>query len=121
LRRQGRGWALYAALGLLIGVNLALYLPWQLREYHGLYGITARPREILTQANVHNALVIVSDQGGWYDYAVAFSMNAPTLDGDVVYANDCTPRNDELVTQFAGRSVYYFDGQTVRPYEAAKE
>ena len=117
LRRRGKVWALTVALSLLVGVNLALYLPWQLREYRGLYGITARPREILSRADVHNALVIVSDQGGWYDYAVAFSMNVPTLDGDVVYANDCAPRNDELVALFAGRRVYYFDGERVRPYE----
>jgi hypothetical protein len=111
-----KGWVLYVVLGLLVGVNVTVYMPWQIREYRDLYGITAEPREILLQAGLHNALVIVSDDGGWYDYAVAFSLNAPALNGDVVYANDCWPHNDELVAHFPGRDVYYFDGKMVRAY-----
>lgn len=108
--------AFYIALALLVGANLLVYLPAQLRKYRGLYGITGKPKEILQQAELHNALVIVRDERGWKDYAVAFSMNAPTLDGDVVYASECPSRTDTLLARFADRNVYYFDGRGVYPY-----
>jgi 4-amino-4-deoxy-L-arabinose transferase-like glycosyltransferase len=106
----------YVLAGLML-VNLCVYLPWQLWRYHGLYGVTAAPRETLQAADLHNALVIVRDENGWKDYAVAFSMNRPTLDGDVVYANDCGPLVGQLVANYAGRAVYVYDGQSVLPYD----
>jgi hypothetical protein len=112
--RDKRLTAFYVLLGLLLAADLIIYLPWQFREYKGLYGVDAGPQRILRQANLHNALVIVQDENGWKDYAVAFSMNAPTLDGDIVYASDCSPLTDQLLAHFPGRSVYYFDGQVVR-------
>lgn len=96
--------------------NLAGYLPWQLGRYRGLYGVTGEPRELLLAAELDNALVIVRDEKGWKDYAVAFSMNVPTYDGPVVYANDCSPLNEELVDYYSGRQVYLFDGRTLHPY-----
>ena len=99
-------------------INLFIYLPWQLWNYRALYGITAAPRDILQAADLHHALVIVRDENGWKDYAVAFSMNRPTLDGDVVYANDCGPLVGRLLSHFAGRAVYVFDGERVLPYQA---
>jgi hypothetical protein len=103
-------------LALLVAIDLFVYLPWQFRRYHDLYGVTDRPREILEQADLHDALVIVRNDGGWRDYAVAFLMNAPTLDGDVVYASQCPPWTGQLLERFPGRAVYDFDGQTVRPF-----
>ncbi len=97
-------------------VSLGWYMPWQFRRYHGLYGITARPGEVLRAAELHNALVIVRDQGEWKKYAVAFAMNSPTLDGDVVYASECPSHVDELLARYRGRRVYYFDGETLYPY-----
>jgi hypothetical protein len=108
------GPVLRAVLVLLIVVNLGLYLPWQLHVYRGLYGITSEPREVLQEAGLHNALVIVRDENGWKDYSVAFSLNRPTLDGDVVYANDCASLTEQLLSQYPGRDVYYYDGQSVR-------
>ncbi|HNT75962.1 MAG TPA: glycosyltransferase family 39 protein [Anaerolineae bacterium] len=108
-RRVFRG-----ALLLLITFDLVIYLPWQLARYHDLYGITAAPRRILEQANLHHALVIVRETREWKDYAVPFAMNAPTLDGDVVYARSC-PFTDTLRAAYPDRAVYEFDGQTVYP------
>jgi hypothetical protein len=107
---------LYGAFVLLVLVDLFVYLPWQFQKYYALYGITSEPREIFQQTDLHNALVIVRDERGWYDYAVAFSMNSPTLDGDVVYASECPLHQEELLAWFSSRVVYYFDGQTVRLY-----
>jgi 4-amino-4-deoxy-L-arabinose transferase-like glycosyltransferase len=116
LQPGGRAWILPVLLVLLVTINLVGYLPWQLRRYSGLYGISGRTREVLDQANLHNALVIVQEERGWWDYAVAFSMNTPMLGGDVVYASDCSPYNEALIAEFPGRDVYYFDGETVQPY-----
>ena len=116
LQSRGRAWILHVLLGLLVMINLAGYLPWQLRRYSGLYGISGRTREILDQADLHNALVIVQEERGWWDYAVAFSMNTPMLDGDVVYASDCSPYNEALIAEFSSRDVYFFDGEIVQPY-----
>jgi hypothetical protein len=108
------GQVLWGVLVLLMLVNLGLYLPWQFRVYRGLYGVTAEPREALQEAGLHNALVIVRDENGWKDYAVAFSLNRPTLDGDVVYANDCASLTEQLLAHYPEREVYYYDGQSVR-------
>jgi 4-amino-4-deoxy-L-arabinose transferase-like glycosyltransferase len=117
--REKGGWRWRALCILLVSlmiVDAFVYLPWQFERYQGLFGITGQPKEILQQADLDNALVIVRDDRGWWDYAVAFSMNAPTRDGDVVYASECPPWTGRLLEQFAGRSVYYFDGQTVQPF-----
>jgi hypothetical protein len=109
---------LVALVTFLVLSNLVGYLPWQVRNYRGLYGVTGEPRELLLAAELDNALVIVRDENGWKDYAVAFSMNAPTLDGPVVYASDCPPHNERLIAHFAGRKAYQFDGRELRPIEA---
>jgi hypothetical protein len=108
---------LFAGLVVVLALgNLVGYLPWQVKRYRGLYGVTSEPRERLLAAGLENALVIVQDENGWKDYAVAFSMNAPKLDGSVVYANDCGSHNEELLAYYAGRDVFAFDGLAVRPY-----
>lgn len=119
-RKRNKLSLVYVALGLLIVVNLALYLPVQVRRYKGLYGITAAPRQVFQEADLHHALVIVHEERGWWDYAVAFSMNTPALDGSVVYARDCGVYNGELMDHFSGRSVYYFDGDRLWPYASAR-
>ncbi len=116
-RSRNRLWPFVAAVGLLAAVDLGMYLPSQLDAYRGLYGVTAQPRAVMEEADLHNALVIVEEERGWWDYAVAFSMNAPGLDGDVVYASDCTPYNDALIARYPGRAVYRFDGERLAPYE----
>jgi hypothetical protein len=100
---------------LLLIVDLGVYLPWQFSTYRGLYGITAYPRQVLERAELHDALVIVREERGWWDYAVAFAMNEPTLDGDVVYASECPEHMEELLAAYRGREVYYFDGRALWP------
>jgi hypothetical protein len=117
-RRAVRRTSLLAGVLVLLMVgNLAGYLPWQFGRYRGLYGVTGETREILLAAGLDNALVIVRDENGWKDYAVAFSMNEPTLDGSVVYANDCASLNGQLLAHYPGREVYEFDGRELRSCE----
>lgn len=113
MHRRGRLWLFAAVLSVLVAANLSLYLPGQLSSYRGLYGITARPREIVAAADLSEALVIVREERGWWDYAALFSLNEPTLDGEIVYASDCGSENDQLVARYPGRSVYTFDSATM--------
>jgi hypothetical protein len=114
---QGKWRAAYVGLLVaLVCVDLLVYLPGQFRRYHGLYGITDEPRRTLEAAHLHRALVIVRDVNGWKDYAVAFSMNEPELDGDVVYASECPEFSEQLLVQYSEYAVYYYDGLQVRPY-----
>lgn len=105
--------AYLALLVLALAFDLFVYLPHDFREYRGLYGITGAPREILSNANLHHALVLVSGGDRWEEYAVPFTLNAPTLDGDVVYARACGALNEKLITHFPGRRVYFFDARTM--------
>jgi len=114
---RGKWRAAYIGLlAVLVCVDLLVYLPGQVRRYHGLYGITDEPRRTLEAAHLHRALVIVRDMNGWKDYAVAFSMNEPELDGDVVYASECPEFSEQLLVQYSEHAVYYYDGLQVRPY-----
>jgi len=112
-RSRGKLWLFVGVLVALVATNLSFYLPRQLAEYRGLYGITAAPRKVVAAAGLHNALVIVEEERGWWDYAVLFSLNEPALDGDVVYASDCGGDNEELLARYPGRAVYTFDSATM--------
>ncbi len=112
-RRRRRFWLYSSVLLALVAVNLSFYLPRQLSAYRGLYGITSVPRDVVAAADLGNALVIVKEERGWWDYAVLFALNEPTLDGEIVYASDCGAENDELVARYPGRSVYTFDSATM--------
>ncbi len=124
VRRRGlwyqHAWRL--GLGLLIAIDLLVYLPIQFSRYHGLFGITAGPKTLLQQAHLEQGLVIVRhsahDPHGWKDYAVAFTLNTPNLDGHVVYASDCGPLIPTLLQAFPQRPVYEFDGHTLRLWPA---
>ena len=112
-RSRGKLWLFVGIVGVLVATNLAFYLPRQFAAYRGLYGITAAPREVVAAAGLHNTLVIVEEERGWWDYAVLFSLNEPTLDGDVVYASDCGADNEGLLARYPGRAVYTFDSATM--------
>lgn len=109
MRCRGKLWLFASILAALLVTNLGFYLPRQLSAYRGLYGITSRPRDVMAEADLGDALVIVQEERGWWDYAVLFALNEPTLDGQVVYASDCGADNEELVARYPGRSVYTFD------------
>jgi 4-amino-4-deoxy-L-arabinose transferase-like glycosyltransferase len=113
MRRRGRLWMLVTGLLLLVAINVGHYMPRQFSAYKGLYGITSEPREVVRSAGLRDALVIVKEERGWWDYATLFALNEPTLDGDTVYASDCGTKNEELLARYPGRSVYVFDAATL--------
>jgi 4-amino-4-deoxy-L-arabinose transferase-like glycosyltransferase len=77
---------LYLALIGLVLYNGLIFLPAQLSAFRGKSGITAAPLRVVQDAGITNAIVFVADDTHWYDFAVFFAANSPTLDTDVVYA-----------------------------------
>jgi hypothetical protein len=74
---------------LLIGLilyNVLVYLPPNLNAFRGKSDITAVPLRVVQEADITRAIVFVADVEHWYDFAVFFSANSPSLDSNVVYA-----------------------------------
>ena len=85
-RRALTGMPIYLALAALVLYSSLAFLPPQLSVYRGKYGITAAPLRVAQDAGLTNALVFVTGVERWYDFAVFFAANSPTLDSEVVYA-----------------------------------
>jgi len=77
---------IYLALIALVLYNALVFLPPNLRVFRGKSGITAEPLEVIRDTDITDAVVFVTDVEYWYDFAVFFSVNSPTLDSGVVYA-----------------------------------
>jgi hypothetical protein len=77
---------IYLALAALVLYSSLAFLPPQLNVYRGKYGITAAPLRVAQDAGLTDALVFVTGVEQWYDFAVFFAANSPTLDSEVVYA-----------------------------------
>jgi len=92
---------LYLALLGLVLYNGLAFLPPHLGAFQGKSGITAAPLQVARDAGLTNAVVFVTDYELWYDFAVFFAANNPTLDQGIVYA---IYRNDQQAR--AVRSLY---------------
>jgi hypothetical protein len=77
---------IYLAAAALVFYSGLAFLPPRLSAFRGKYGVTAAPLRVAQDAGVANALVFVTPYQHWYDFAVFFAANSPTLDSDVVYA-----------------------------------
>lgn len=95
----------------LLAYNFAVYLPAQIPMYRGYNFTSAAPLDAVRRAGVHHALVfVVANPGVWWTYGDVFSANAPTLDGDVVYARDQGKADAALIRLYPGRAYYRLDG-----------
>lgn len=79
------------------------------QDGRGLYGITRADSNLIINAGLKNALVIV-DAPAWTDYGSLSWLNQiDLLDGEIIFARDRGPEaNARLVRQFSGRKVYYY-------------
>jgi hypothetical protein len=99
-----------ALLAALVVWALAVPVPNLVRLYSADYmGGTSRAVDAVRAAGVGNALVFVRSF-----YPSAFSQNAPTLDGDVVYAQDL-PDRERLMRAYPGRTAFLEDGGRLQP------
>jgi 4-amino-4-deoxy-L-arabinose transferase-like glycosyltransferase len=103
---------LYLALVGLILFNTFSYLPPHLNAFRGKSGITATPLQVARRAGLHDAIVFIPGSTHWYDFAVYFSANNPTLDSEVVYAIYRTPQQAHAVRALYPERRCYLQEET---------
>jgi 4-amino-4-deoxy-L-arabinose transferase-like glycosyltransferase len=97
------------ALPIMIAWSVVFTIEPRILKGLSLFDITRRDADTIAAAGPHNALVFVHGDY-WTSYAALSWLNAPTLDGDVVFAKDRGPIANELVIEdYPGREIYYYD------------
>jgi 4-amino-4-deoxy-L-arabinose transferase-like glycosyltransferase len=76
----------YLTLIAFVLYNGLVSMPPRLSAFQGKSGITAAPLRVVQDAGITKAIVFIAGYEHWYDFAVFFAANSPTLDSDVVYA-----------------------------------
>ena len=109
-------------LGVLVGINLTLYLPSRLGAMVGLYNIErADQTPFLTPAaqSLTPALVIVHSER-WMEYGALLDLENPELSTPFIFAWSISPLTDSMLGKdFPGRTVYhYYPGQPFKLYKA---
>lgn len=109
-------------VGVLIGINLTLYLPIRLSGMFGLYGIERADQAPFLTPQVQTltpALVIVHSPR-WMEYGALLDLEDPHLTTSFIFAWSISPSTDAKVAQdFPNRTVYhYYPGQ---PFELYKQ
>jgi hypothetical protein len=94
-------------------------VPAQASALRGLNGIDGELNELIDDADLENALVVVEACPHWQCYGTVFWRNSPALDGDVVYARDSN--SAALFAAFPDRLVYAASGNppSLAPYGEA--
>jgi 4-amino-4-deoxy-L-arabinose transferase-like glycosyltransferase len=107
---------IYLALIGLVLYNGLVFLPPNLMAFRGKSGITAEPLRVVQEAGITHAIVFVTGVELWYDFAVFFSANSPTLDSDIVYAIYYNqPQARAVRDLFPSRDCYIQDHTQLRP------
>ena len=78
--------------------------------------------KLVTEAGLHDALVMVQECQTWQCYGSVFWLNDPDLNGDIVYAKDMPQHYGELFAAYPGRYVYiaqYSPSAALRPFGTA--
>lgn len=104
--------------------NMLYFTPNNIKELRGFNFADARLIKEAKRQNLKNALIFVKDCGGqWWCYGTVLNENAINFDGNIVWAQDLGKRNQELISQYADRSLYIadYDAYTIKPYNYEKE
>jgi hypothetical protein len=103
--------AVMLALPVLLAWSIVFTLEPRILQGIGLFDITRHDAREIAAVAPYNALVFVRSDY-WTSYAALSWLNAPTLDGQVVFAKDSGPVvNARVIEDFPGRTVYYYDRQ----------
>ncbi len=99
------------ALGVLVGVNLTLYLPIRLAGMVDLYGINKADQQTFIQADAQGlspALVIVHSKR-WMEYGALLDLENPELTTPFIFAWSITPYTDSILgIDYPNRTVYHY-------------
>ncbi|MBN2149363.1 MAG: glycosyltransferase family 39 protein [Anaerolineales bacterium] len=105
------------AVGVLVAVNLTVYLPMRLDGMRNLYGISLSDQATFTAPDVQQlapALVIVQTPR-WMEYGSLLDLEDPFLTSDFIFAWSISAEVDSsLGLDFPGRTLYYYD--PTRPF-----
>jgi len=126
--RQYTGWRklrplfITLILGVLVGINLTLYLPSRLDGMYGLYNIEkADQTPFLTPAaqSLTPALVIVHSPR-WMEYGALLDLEDPALTTPFIFAWSISPLTDSMLgIDFPNRTVYHYYPE--QPFQLYKE
>lgn len=116
--RTGRAACWLAGAFLVLWSIQAAYVPLVNECRIGYWGQGSQLRVLTREQGLNNALVFIPSPHfraqarhmRWDVYGSGFALNAPSLQGPVIYARDLgAERNAELIAQYPGRKVYWID------------
>jgi hypothetical protein len=106
---QARVYATSTLVIVLLVVNVVFYLPIRVGGMQQLYNIGREPMELLSRADLNQALVIVHAKR-WFEYARYLLLTEPFSDSDLLIAWSATPEQDlRLIRTFGERAIYFLD------------
>lgn len=85
---------------------LASMVPESAQRFQGLNDVDRRLLDKIDEAELDNALVVV-EPCFWQCYGHLFWLNEPSLDGNIVYAQETATMRRDLFAAFPDRTVYY--------------
>ncbi len=108
-------WRRLSVLGLtafLIVLNIHFYIPARVWGMRGLYQITRKPMEALTEIVEENALIIVHTQK-WFEYARLLPTVEPFGEGDLIITCSCgLEADDDVIRLYPDRKIYHYYPET---------
>jgi 4-amino-4-deoxy-L-arabinose transferase-like glycosyltransferase len=103
--------AVMLALPVLLAWSIVFTLEPRILDGIGLFDITRHDARTIAASEPHNALVFVRSDY-WTSYAALSWLNAPALDGNIIFAKDRGEiENQRVIEDFPGRALYYYDRQ----------
>jgi hypothetical protein len=109
--RKLRPMLIVLIVGVLVGINLTLYLPSRLGSMVGLYGIERAdqlPFETASTQALAPALVIVHVQR-WMEYGALIDLENPELTSPFIFAWSINPTvNAQMSRAFPDRTTYHY-------------
>ncbi|MDO8670511.1 MAG: glycosyltransferase family 39 protein [Dehalococcoidia bacterium] len=100
----------------LVYKGLGEFLPSQMAFFKDWYGVTSAPVEAVKRAGIRNALVFVSEQKSWTEFATLDAANSPDYDSDIVFAAALDREDGNLMLLYPGRTYYRIVGNDIKPY-----
>ncbi len=98
-------------LGILVGINLTLYMPIRLGGMYGLYDIERADQEafLTPSAQSHTPALVIVHADRWMEYGAVLDLENPELTTPFIFAWSISPSADAaLVNDFPFRNVYHY-------------
>jgi hypothetical protein len=102
--------------------NLIYFTPSTIQELKGFNFADARLIQEAKRQNLHQALIFIKECGSWWCYGSVSNENTTNFDGDIIWARDLGPKNQELIDLYPERKVFIADyyQKTIEPFPISK-